>query len=52
MNENLLMIIIFTKLEIHFKEIMQYFKERKSDIRYFAMTKSKWYIKDQILNLL
>ena len=41
-----------TQLESHFKEILHYFKERKSDIRYFDMTKSRWYIKDQILNLL
>ena len=41
-----------TQLESHFKEIMQYFKERKSDIRYFDMTKSRWFIKDQISDLL
>ena len=41
-----------TQLESHFKEIMQYFKERKSDIRYFDMTKSRWFIKDQISELL
>ena len=41
-----------TQLESHFKEIMQYFKERKSDVRYFDMTKSRWYIKDQIAELL
>ena len=52
MKENLLTIIIFKQLESYFKEIMQYFKERKSDIRYFDMTKSLWYIKDQISDLL
>jgi len=41
-----------TQLESHFKEIMQYFKERKSDIRYFDITKSRWFIKDQISDLL
>ena len=41
-----------TQLESHFKLIMQYFKERQSDIRYFDMTKSRWFIKDQISKLL
>ena len=41
-----------TQLESHFKEIMQYFKEKESDVRYFDMTKSRWYIKDQISQLL
>ena len=41
-----------TQLESHFLEILHYFKERNSDIRYFDMTKSRWFIKDQILELL
>ena len=40
------------QLESHFREILHYFKERNSDIRYFDMTKSRWFIKDQILELL
>ena len=31
---------------------MQSFKERQFDLRYFDMTKSRWFIKDQILDLL
>ena len=41
-----------SQLESHFMDIMQSFKERQFDIRYFDMTKSRWYIKDQIFDLL
>ena len=41
-----------SQLESHFLDIMQSFKEREFDIRYFDMTKSRWFIKDQIFNLL
>ena len=41
-----------SQLESHFMDIMQSFKEREFDIRYFDMTKSRWFIKDQILDLL
>ena len=41
-----------SQLESHFLDIMQSFKERQCDIRYFDMTKSRWFIKDQILELL
>ena len=41
-----------TQLESHFMDIMQSFKERQFDIRYFDMTKSRWFIKDQIFELL
>ena len=41
-----------SQLESHFMDIMQSFKERQFDIRYFDMTKSKWFIKDQIFEIL
>ena len=41
-----------SQLESHFMDIMQSFKEREFDIRYFDMTKSRWFIKDQIFDLL
>ena len=41
-----------SQLESHFIDILQSFKERKFDIRYFDMTKSRWFIKDQISELL
>ena len=41
-----------SQLESHFMDIMQSFKERQIDVRYFDMTKSRWFIKDQIFNLL
>ena len=41
-----------SQLESHFMDIMQSFKERQFDIRFFDMTKSRWFIKDQILELL
>ena len=41
-----------SQLESHFMDIMQSFKERQFDLRYFDMTKSRWFIKDQILDLL
>ena len=41
-----------SQLESHFMDIMQSFKEREFDLRYFDMTKSRWFIKDQIFELL
>jgi adenylate kinase family enzyme len=39
-------------LKTHLIDILEVFKSKLYDIRYFDMTKSKWFIKEQISNLL
>ncbi len=36
----------------HLEDILNVYRDKKCDIRYFDTTKSKWFLKDQISNLL
>ena len=42
----------FNLKKSHLEDILNIYRDKQYDIRYFDTTKSKWFLKDQILNIL